>query len=95
VGCAFGLFIYSLCRFPLGWSRERITALAAGLVLTLAWFAALRFGVKFFWLSPVLPWLACIATVAAVFFLQNRLDAASPARISELSAEEPVAVSVS
>jgi hypothetical protein len=95
VGCAFGLFIYSLCQFPLGWSRQRATALGVGLGLTLAWFAALRFGVKFFWLSPILPWLACAATVAAVFFLQNRLDAASPARISELPAEDPVAVSVS
>jgi hypothetical protein len=95
VGCAFGLFIYSLCQFPLGWSRQRATALGVGLGLTLAWFAALRFGVKFFWLSPILPWLACIATVAAVFFLQNRLDAASPARISELPAEDPAAVSVS
>lgn len=95
VGCAFGLFIYSLCQLPLGRSRVRLTALAAGLALTLAWFAALRFGVKFFWLSPVLPWLACAATVAAVFFLQSRLDAASPASASELPVEAPVAVSVS
>jgi hypothetical protein len=95
VGCAFGLFIYSLCQFPLGWNRQRATALGVGLGLTLAWFAALRFGVKFFWLSPILPWLACAATVAAVFFLQNRLDAANPAGVSELPAEEPVAISVS
>jgi hypothetical protein len=53
----------------------------------------LRFGVKFFWLSPILPWLACVATVAAVFFLQNCLDTASPANISALPAEELVAVS--
>jgi PAP2 superfamily len=94
VGFPFALFLYSLCMFPLGWTRERKVAFGLGLGLTLGWFAALRVAVKLFWLSPILPWLACLSTVAAVVILQRRLEPASAMEASREPAREPVAVSV-
>jgi hypothetical protein len=96
VGFPFALFIYGLCAFPQGWTRERKAALGLGLGLTLGWFVALRVGVKLFWLSPILPWFACLVTVASVLILQQRLERASETNALLEGAREPVvAVSVS
>ena len=96
VGFPFALFVYSLCAFPLGWRQERKAALGLGLGLTLGWFAALRVGVKLFWLSPILPWFACLVTVASVLILQQWLEQASETNALLEGAREPaVAVSVS
>jgi hypothetical protein len=95
VGFPFALFIYSLCAFPLGWTRKRQVTFWLGLGLTLGWFAALRVGVRLFWLSPSLPWFACLATVAGVVIFQQWLEQASATNDSRESPEEPVAVSVS
>src|SRR6266852_5156103 len=95
VGVPFALLMYSLCMFPLGWTPERRLAFGLGLGLTLGWFMALRVGVKVFWLSPVLPWLAGLGTVAATVSLQQRLESASPRYASQASAREPLAVSLS
>ena len=91
VGFPFALFVYALCAFPLGWTQERKVAFGLGLVLTLAWFAVLRQGVKLFWASPILPWLACLVTVAAVVILQQRLEGASAKNASREAAPEPAA----
>ena len=91
VGFPFALFVYALCAFPLGWTQERKVAFGLGLVLTLAWFAVLRQGVKLFWVSPILPWLACLVTVAAVVILQQRLEGASAKNASREAAPEPAA----
>jgi len=91
VGFPFALFVYALCAFPLGWTQERKVAFGLGLVLTLAWFAMLRQGVKLFWVSPILPWLACLVTVAAVVILQQRLEGASAKNASREAAPEPAA----
>ena len=95
VGFPFALFVYSLCAFPLGWTHERKAACGLGLGLTLGWFAALRVGVKLFWLSPILPWLACLATVAGVVILERRLDWGSATNASQEPEREAMAVSVS
>lgn len=96
VGFPFALFIYTLCAFPLGWTKERKVALGLGLGLTLVWFAALRVGVKMFWLSAILPWLACLVTVASVIVFQQRLEQAGETNALREAAREPVAsVSVS
>jgi hypothetical protein len=96
VGFPFALFVYALCAFPLGWTQERKVAFGLGLGLTLAWFAVLRQGVKLFWVSPILPWLACLVTVAAVVILQQRLEGASAKNASREAAPEPaVAVPIS
>jgi len=92
VGFPFALFVYALCAFPLGWTQQRKVAFGLGLVLTLAWFAVLRQGVKLFWVSPILPWLACLVTVAAVVILQQRLEGASAKNASREAAPEPAAV---
>jgi len=95
VGFPFALFIYGLCAFPQGWTRERKAALGLGLGLTLGWFVALRVGVKLFWLSPILPWFACLVTVASVLILQQRLEASETNALLEGAREPVVAVSVS
>ncbi len=79
----------------MGWTHERKVAFGLGLGLTLGWFAALRVGVKLFWLSPILPWLACLATVAGVVILEQRLERGSATNASQESTREAVAVSVS
>ncbi len=91
VGFPFALFVYALCAFPLGWTQQRKVAFGLGLGLTLAWFAVLRQGVKLFWVSPILPWLACLVTVAAVVILQQRLEGASAKNASREAAPEPAA----
>jgi hypothetical protein len=77
VGLPFALFLYGLTRFSLRWTGERNTAVALGLALTLGWIVALRVTVRFFWMSPLLPWLFCAATLAPVLIRQRRLDRAS------------------
>ena len=88
VACPFALFIYSLSAFNVPWSnRNRSLAALAGIGMTLVWIELLRFNVKMFWVSPVIPWLACITTVVAVIFLRQRLGdvpetPASPAPVA-------------
>jgi hypothetical protein len=87
VACPFALFIYALSSLYVPWSnRSRSLAAFVGIGTTLAWIGLLRFNVKIFWISPVVPWLACIATVVAVIFLRQRLadaaeTSASPASV--------------
>jgi hypothetical protein len=96
VGFPFALFVYALCAFPVGWTQERKLAFGLGLGLTLAWFAVLRWGVKLFWVSPILPWLACSLTVAVVVIFQQRLVRASATNASRETPRQPaVAVGVS
>lgn len=85
VACPFALFIYALSVFHLPWTnRSRISAAVAGLGLTVAWIEVLRFNVKMFWLSPFLPWLACIGTLVAVVYLRRPLANAGVAPVSRV-----------
>jgi len=69
-----------LCAISLRWNdRRRATGVVYGLLLTLGWIGALRFALKIFWISPVLPWACCILTVASAVFVQRSLDAAAAA----------------
>lgn len=97
VACPFALFIYALCAFHAPWSRRaRSLGALAGLGMTLAWIAILRLDVKFFWISPILPWTACIATVVSAIFLRQRLAEAAPARANaETLAVEPAGAAAS
>jgi hypothetical protein len=79
----------------LGWTHARKAACGLGLGLTLGWFAALRVGVRLFWLSPILPWLACLATVAGVVILEQRLERGSATNASQEPERKAMAVSVS
>jgi hypothetical protein len=77
VAFPFTFMIRALCTFSLPWkNRQRIEALLAGLAGTLGWFALLRFGLKFFWASPVIPW-AFVAVTIVFFGMQiHRLEVA-------------------
>lgn len=50
-----------------------LTPLLVGLGTTLAWFVALRYFLRFFWLTPILPWGACVFTVALSVWAGRRL----------------------
>jgi hypothetical protein len=52
--------------------RRRVLALCIGLGGTLGWFAVLRHAAKLFWVSPILPWSFCAATVV-LSLLSERL----------------------
>jgi hypothetical protein len=79
------LFIYALCAFHVPWSdRNRVVAGTVGFATTLAWIELLRFNVKMFWISPVIPWVACIATLVSASILRERMaDAAERTSRSE------------
>jgi hypothetical protein len=95
VACPFALFIYALCAFHVPWSnRNRVVAAVVGLATTLAWIGLLRFNVKMFWLSPVIPWFACIATIISASILRQQLaDVAQRISRSEPSAATVTAAS--
>jgi hypothetical protein len=78
VAFPFAVFLQGLCALGLRWNdRARVTAVIYGLLLTLGWIGALRFAVRIFWISPVLPWTCCILTVASAIFVQRQLEAVS------------------
>lgn len=78
VAFPFAVFLQGLCAPCLRWNdRARLTAVLYGLLLTLGWIAALRFGLKFFWISPVLPWACCIVTIASAILARRRLAEAT------------------
>lgn len=78
VAFPFAVFVQGLCAACLRWNdRTRMGAVLYGMLLTLAWIAALRFALKFFWISPVLPWTCCILTIASAVFVRQWLAAAT------------------
>jgi hypothetical protein len=97
VAFPFAVFLQGLCALGLRWNeRVRITAVVYGLLLTLGWIGALRFALKVFWISPILPWMCCILTVASAVFVQRQLEAASDGgKMDEAVAASNVAVAVS
>jgi len=97
VAFPFAVFLQGLCALGLRWNnRVRMTAVVYGLLLTLGWIAALRFAVKVFWISPILPWLCCILTVASAVFVERQLEAAwRGAKMDEVVARSDVAAVVS
>ncbi len=84
VAYPFSVMIQSLCAFSLRWNqRERLTSALYGLLTTLAWFIALRYAPKLFWVSPLVPWFCCAATVASALFVHWRLEAAADAVVPQ------------
>jgi hypothetical protein len=94
VGFPFALFLYALSRSYPRWTGDQKTAVALGLALTLGWIVALRVAVRFFWISPLLPWLFCAATLALVLIRQRRLDRASDESVSGEAVPEAEGVPV-
>lgn len=87
VAFPFALFMQTLCAWPPAWkNRAHLSALLFGLLTVLAWFAALRFAPHFFWLSPVIPWAACAATVFLTIWFKERFERfAVPPAVAEAS----------
>jgi PAP2 superfamily len=90
VAFPFAVFLQGLCALDLRWKdRARVAATLYGLFLTLAWIGALRFALKLFWVSPVLPWTCCVLTMASAIFVQRQLQEALGGR----TVQDVVAVS--
>jgi hypothetical protein len=80
VAYPFALFMQTLCAWPPAFkNRTRLSALLFALLTILAWFAALRYAPHFFWISPILPWAACIATIALTIWIRLRFDRSTTA----------------
>lgn len=74
VAFPFALFIDALCAYHVSWKdSRRLLTMLAGLGITLAWFASLRYGAKIFWISPVIPWTLSAATIAFTYIQQAKL----------------------
>jgi hypothetical protein len=97
VAYPFSVMIQSLCAFSLRWTaRERVTGFLYGLLVTLAWLLALKHAIKFFWISPVIPWACCAITIGSAIFVHRRLEAATEEasqQPSEAASEMVVALS--
>jgi PAP2 superfamily protein len=77
VAFPFVVFLQGLCALGLRWNDgARVSAVLYGLLVTLGWIAALRLAPKVFWISPILPWLCCLATIASAIFMQRKLETA-------------------
>jgi hypothetical protein len=91
VAFPFALFMQALCATSLPWSdKRRQLSLLCGLFATLGWFVALRFALKFFWLSPLLPWICCAVTVAGTEFLRKPLSEVATSAIPSRTFAEPL-----
>jgi hypothetical protein len=91
VAFPFALLMLALCSTPLPWrDRRRHLSLLCGLFATLGWFVALRFGLKIFWLSPLIPWLCCVVTVAATEFLRKPLSDVVTSAASSRALAQPL-----
>jgi hypothetical protein len=64
VAFPFVLFLQASCAVSLDWNdSRRLAPFLFGLVATLSWLVALRFGLRVFWFSPLIPWVSCLATI--------------------------------
>jgi hypothetical protein len=73
VAFPFAVLIESICAFSLKMTdHRRLLGFCVGLTGTFGWFALLRRSLHFFWVSPILPWSFCIATVV-LSLLSERL----------------------
>ncbi len=77
VAFPFALFIQAIAAYPLPWKDDRrAAAFLFGLLCTLGWLIMLRYEPKFFWTSPLLPWVLATATVVLTIIRQANLDRA-------------------
>jgi hypothetical protein len=77
VALPFSLMVQALCSYSMPFREgERRTAFLFGTLVTLVWLALLSFAIKMFWISPLVPWLMVVTTVASsVYFWQRLLNA--------------------
>jgi hypothetical protein len=74
VAFPFALLIESLCAFSLSRSaKSRLMGILFGLLGTLGWLLLLHYATHLFWISPVVPWLLCAATVVLSLIFDRTL----------------------
>ncbi|HKM82895.1 MAG TPA: phosphatase PAP2 family protein [Candidatus Acidoferrum sp.] len=74
VALPFTVFVLALTNLLLGRGRGALVVpLLAGLGTTLGWLVALRFAIRTFWISPLIPWAACILTVVGSLWAGKKL----------------------
>ena len=78
VAIPFTVFILALTRLIFrGDRKSALVPLVGGLAGVLLWFAALRWENRLFWMSPVVPWVACAVTVGVGWYFMRRLETQS------------------
>jgi hypothetical protein len=96
VAFPFALLIESVCAYSLKTTdRRRVLAFCVGLAGTLGWFALLRQGTHFFWMSPALPWTFCAATVIVSLLSERSLQQAHEVSAVVVPAPSPAFSSIS
>jgi len=77
VAFPFSLMVQALCSYTMPFREgERRSAFLFGTLATLVWLALLSFAIKAFWVSPLVPWVMVVTTVASsVYFWQRLLNA--------------------
>jgi hypothetical protein len=73
VAFPLALVVWQVCvgEGSIGHPRRVLPIMAGGLMLIL-WLTAIRFTPQVFWLSPVLPWSAAIATISCSLLIVSR-----------------------
>lgn len=74
VAFPFSLMIQALSAYSLPLrSGPRRVAFLFGTFTTLAWLMVLSFGTRVFWISPIVPWMLVVATIATSIVLWHQL----------------------
>jgi len=90
----FALLIESLCLYERPWrSSPRLISALFSLALIFVWFAVLRYAPHIFLISPLLPWLACMLTVAACSFFDRSLARQRPSSAVGVAPEAELTLS--
>lgn len=89
VAFPFALLVEAICTFSLSvMERTRLISILLGAFGTFAWLMLLRHATKLFWISPIVPWLACIFTVSLSLIceqqLYTRANAVIPCGVDEV-----------
>jgi hypothetical protein len=83
VAFPFALLMESLCAFSLSpVNKTRLMGIFFGFLGTFGWLLLLHYAPHFFWISPVLPWLLCIATVTFILWFELALYRAAAQQIA-------------
>jgi PAP2 superfamily len=84
VAFPFALMIESVCSFSLALDdKSRAIACAFGLLATIILLILLHYSLRMFWVTPILPWALCFATVAVSLFCERRLQEAVKQKANE------------
>lgn len=74
VAFPFSLMVQAICSYELPLrAGERRIALLFGLFATLTWIGLLSYATSLFWISPLVPWVMIVATVAPSIVMWQRL----------------------